>query len=130
MRLKSLRPTLRSWFAAAAVAALLAAQAFGLAHRIEHDVGHRPAGHAHHDHEAHAVGAAVHVHSDVPSHEEGSATCRLVDQVGHADAAPASAAPALPPVATPSAPPPCGVRAVAKSQAHPYRARGPPSVLA
>jgi ABC-type Zn2+ transport system substrate-binding protein/surface adhesin len=146
-----LRP-IRSCAAAAAVAALLLAQAFGLVHRIEHEVGHRSAGlelalahaaaldaeahegdvcdsgdhgHAHdhdHDHDHDSAFSAT--------HEEGSATCRLIDQAAHADAAPAASLPASLPAAATSVPAPKGVQAVVKAGAQPYRARGPPSNLA
>ena len=121
------------------MAALLLAQAFGLVHRVEHEVGHRPAGwelalalgadaHDHHGHDLHG-----HDHDDVAgesTHEEGSATCRLIDQAAHADAAPGHAVPPLVPVDAASAPLPQADPAVARAQAHPYRARGPPSQLA
>lgn len=141
---------LRSWAAAAAVAALLLAQAAGLAHRIEHDVGHGPAGlgqalaaaahgHAGHDH-AHQDGADGdcsadgHAHdlhdATGATHEEGSSTCRLIDQAAHADAAPVASLTATLPAAAPTVPAPTGVQAVVKAGAQPYRARGPPSNLA
>jgi hypothetical protein len=82
-----------------AVLALLLAQSLGLAHRVWHDPGHAhrliaaagtpqwnlKAGpdcpeHAHHD------GGPFH------GHEEGSAECRLLDQLAHADALLAGAA--------------------------------------
>lgn len=132
------------------MAALLLAQAVGLAHRIEHDVGHRPAGlggalamaahdHAGRDtaprHDAVSDGRADgHAHDPAAAtgatHEEGSATCRLIDQAAHADAAPAASLSATLPVAAPAVPAPEGVRAVVKSGAQPYRARGPPPNLA
>jgi hypothetical protein len=140
-----LRP-FRSWAAAAAVAALLLAQAFGLVHRIEHEVGHRPAGlglalahAAAHDAEAHEGEACdsgdhghAHDHGSAFSatHDEGSATCRLIDQAAHADAAPAASLPASLPAAATSVPAPKGVQAVVKASAQPYRARGPPLTLA
>lgn len=145
----------RSWAAAAAVAALLLAQAFGLAHRIEHEVGHRSAGFAlaqgpasaEHDRSAHdaaqpdaaACDDHAHGHAGDPAHghdaafgathEEGSATCRLIDQAAHADAAPAASMPASLPAAAPAVPAPKRAQAFVKAGAQPYRARGPPPHL-
>ena len=98
---------LQAWLLAAL---LLAAQALGLAHGVAHGLpqGPTPASvltgaalaptgqlaagdvhahaHAHaHAHE-HAGSAAVGATSDVAGHQAGSADCRLIDQLAHADA--------------------------------------------
>jgi hypothetical protein len=99
-------------------AALLLAQALGLSHRVAH------AGLWH--------GAVAHAAENdaSPGHSEGSAECRLVDQLGLGDAAPlAVCATALPSPATA----PLASRAQRKPRpAHTlaYSARAPPATLA
>ncbi len=92
-------------------ALLLAAQALGLAHRTLHHG---------------AVDEAAHATAWLDGHDDGSSSCRLVDQLGHADLAlaHAAAAPLLPPAACTVAP---GVRqALPSTPAAGYKARGPP----
>lgn len=98
-----------------AVTALLLAQALGLAHRVAH------APHAH----AGTVASAFDI-----QHDEGSAECRLVDQAAFGDAVTTPVVLAGLPPAGPE--PALGAlpAAVAKASAQPYRARGPPSILA
>ena len=75
---------LHAWLLAAL---LLAAQALGLAHRVAHAPG-LPAAPA----QATVFAVAdVHAHADAEAsahaqHEAGSADCRLIDQLAHADA--------------------------------------------
>lgn len=71
------RFALTRWQAWLLAALLLAAQAAGLAHRISHG-GHAGAARLAALQAAGPEGAA--------SHDEGSAQCRLVDQLTHADA--------------------------------------------
>lgn len=108
----SSRP-LHAWLLAAL---LLAAQALGLAHHIRHAPGLGAA--------ATTVAAAPPDWAD--GHAAGSAECRLVDQLAHADGlcdatwAAAPAAPASPaPAAVPTPAPRAGSAAA-------YRARAPP----
>lgn len=118
MRLPSRR---RLFTAFVAVAALLLAQALGLAHRIAH-VPQALASVAH-AHEDHAHGFDAH-------HDEGSAECRLIDQAGHGDAATAPVlvvdAPSAGREARRAVAPAC----VALAPARAYHARGPPPFLA
>lgn len=91
-------------------ALLLAAQGLGLAHHAVH-------GHA---------GDAAHAAAWLDGHEDGSADCRLIDQLGHADLAFGTMS-AL-------AAAPCDAAGPAKGMATPpgqtlslaYRARAPP----
>ena len=111
--------------ASIALLALLLAQAIGLAHGIAHPQsrGGLPSA---------SVAAAVATSGVTWAgglHEDGSLQCRLLDQLSHADALPASfSLPAVPPsVQTPAAPPrmaPCAPVEPA------YLARGPPLFLA
>jgi hypothetical protein len=104
-----------------AVAALLLAQALGLAHRV----AHAP--------QAPAWLASAHEdpgHGFDAHHDEGSPECRLVDQAGHGDAATApGVAAALPGVGREAR---CVAAAafLALAPARAYQARGPPSFLA
>ena len=104
-----------------AVAALLLAQALGLAH----GVAHAPqvaalAAPAHGDHD----------HGFDAHHDEGSAECRLIDQAGHGDAVTAPVVVAdVPRVGREAR----GVAApvfLALAPARAYHARGPPRFLA
>jgi hypothetical protein len=85
---------LHAWLLAAL---LLAAQALGLAHRVAHAPGLPAAASA----QATVLASAdVHAHADADAaahapHEAGSADCRLIDQLAHADALCGSAS--LPP---------------------------------
>jgi hypothetical protein len=105
-----------------AVLALLLAQGIGLAHGIAHP--HSRGG-------LPAAQPLLAVDADTPAaHDDGSAQCRLLDQLAHADllpALPALAAPLLPAEA-------CGLGAVPQGAprllAWRLRARGPPSFLA
>lgn len=106
------RPWLQVWLLAAL---LLAAQAFGLAHRVAHAPG------LHCDH-PHHHGAA----SPLAGHEAGSAECRLIDQLAHADALFGS--PVLPPLLAPEATALVAAALPARPQggAAAYLARAPP----
>lgn len=91
-------------------ALLLFAQGQGLAHHVVHGQG----------------SSAAHTPEWLDGHEEGSAECRLVDQLGHADLALGTAAslPAVPvaeaaPAAQPAPAPGCTLALA-------YRARAPP----
>ena len=108
MRTRWLAPTLlRAWMLAAL---LLAAQAAGLAHRVAHAPG---------------LPGAVQVKAGA-WHEAGTADCRLIDQLAHADAlcTPAPALPALPVVAEATQALPQRTLAAAAPAA--YLARAPP----
>ena len=114
VRRPAFTPTcLRAWLLALV---LVASQAAGLAHRIVHAPGGL-AGKT-------AVAKTAGLWS--ASHELGSADCRLIDQLAHADvlcAAPPAALPVLPPADTapaPFTPPLLAVTATA------YQARAPP----
>jgi len=112
-----------------AVAALLLAQAFGLAHGVVHAPGAGLLAQAAHDADDRD---RDHDHDDgaFSQHDEGSAECRLIDQAGHGDAAAAPAVAAgLPPAgrAAERIEPPARI---VKAGAQPYRARGPPHPLA
>ena len=144
-RARRLQP-LHAWLLAAL---LLAAQALGLAHRVAHAPGLPGAAAAHaaavfsadmHAHGdgaagAHAVGAAgahAHGHGAIDAaagshHEAGSADCRLIDQLAHADAMCGSAG--LPPellrtAATGAA---VDLPSLPAGSAAAYLARGPPA---
>lgn len=99
------------------VLALLAAQWLGLAHTVLHQ---HPAAHAESAHApVHGLGALF------AGHDDGSADCRLYDQLAHADPLP----PALPALDTlPPAPPrlAAGSTHDAAAEPAPYAARGPP----
>ncbi len=90
---------------------LLAAQAAGLAHRVAHAPG--------------AAQAAAHGHF-AAVHDEGSAECRLIDQLAHADGlcgdAPAATAAAVGGTSAAVLAP----RVVAAGPAAAYLARAPP----
>ncbi len=90
---------------------LLAAQAAGLAHRIAHAPG--------------AASTAAYKHWS-PEHEQGSADCRLIDQLAHADGLCGDASPttAAAPADTPAPVP--ALRFVAAGAAAAYLARAPP----
>jgi hypothetical protein len=124
-----------------AVAALLLAQGLGLEHRIAHDPSHHAVARGATERQisaaawsaavvtAHAHGPACEEHGDHPAfhgHEEGSAECRLLDTLAHADAL-ATAGVELPVL------PPCGDTAgptsIAWDSQHrlAYSARGPPA---
>jgi hypothetical protein len=105
-----------------AVLALLLAQALGLAHGIAHPNAQGlalvAASQAGHDH----------AHGD-HAHDEGSAQCRLIDQLTHADllvAPPPATVPDLSPAPLPAF---AAQRAPALEAERP-RARGPPPLLA
>jgi hypothetical protein len=137
-----------------ALLALLLAQGVGLAHRVWHDTGHHAAaalsgahedcgheagqesGHAERHAEAHAEG---HAFAGGPAfspfaglfhgHDEGSAECRLLDQLTHADAlvggailASANLAPTAPNGAAPCP--------AARGSIAAYLARAPPRLAA
>lgn len=109
-----------------AVLALLLAQAIGLAHGIAHPGVRNNSGTA----VAAALGGATNVFSPAHgSHDDGSAQCRLLDQLSHADLL----TPAVPPAV--AAPPdrPFALMPCAPAQeriAPAARSRGPPSFLA
>ena len=144
-RARRLQP-LHAWLLAAL---LLAAQALGLAHRVAHAPGLPGAAAAHaaavfsadlHAHGdgaagAHAEGTAgvqAHGHGAIGAaagshHEAGSADCRLIDQLAHADAMCGSAG--LPPellrtAATGAA---VDLTSLPAGSAAAYLARGPPA---
>ena len=144
-RARRLQP-LHAWLLAAL---LLAAQALGLAHRVAHAPGLPGAAAAHaaavfsadlHAHGdgaagAHAEGTAgvqAHGHGAIGAaagshHEAGSADCRLIDQLAHADAMCGSAG--LPPellrtAATGAA---VDLPSLPAGSAAAYLARGPPA---
>lgn len=101
-----------------AVAALLLAQALGLAHRVAH-APHAP--------DAHDGTSATAFDAH---HDEGSPECRLVDQAAFGDAVTTPVVVAgLPPAGTVSVLGALSV-AVARLHAQPYCARGPPRFLA
>lgn len=121
-----------------ALLALLLAQGVGLAHRVWHDTGHHPAvalpgahddcGHGAGPADGHAVaGGPVfappggHFHG----HDEGSAECRLLDQLTHADALLGGAILASANLA-PAAPDQLAPRPAARSSIAAYLARAPP----
>jgi hypothetical protein len=109
-----------------AVAALLLAQALGLAHGVAHSPQVlAPATHAHEDqaHEDHAHGFDAH-------HDEGSAECRLIDQAGHGDGAPAPTLLADVPHVGREARAVAAPAFVALAPARAYHARGPPPFFA
>lgn len=116
---------MQPWHAWLLAALLLAAQALGLAHRVEHAPGSQPLHAA-----AHALvhGAGEHSASESgrSGHQPGDADCRLVDQLGHADAlcsAPVLAAAILPPAGQGVAP---ASRLAAMPPPAAYQARAPP----
>jgi len=130
----------QAWLMAAL---LLAAQALGLAHRVAHAPGLSAATVAQATAPANAfaaatasalegaaaaesAGAPAHVHSHFP-HEAGSADCRLIDQLEHADAffAGVSLQPVLPRAAATGAA--AALPAVPACSAAAYLARGPPA---
>lgn len=92
-------------------ALLLAAQGVGLAHHVAHGQGGP---------------ATAHATPWLDGHDDGSAGCRLIDQLGHADLA--FGALAAPLQATVSTAPParCSHSAQPLSPARPYQARAPP----
>jgi hypothetical protein len=90
---------------------LLAAQAAGLVHRVAHGGG----GVAHAAHKAFSA-----------SHDEGSAECRLVDQLTHADALCGGDAPAAPALAVQAAEPARAHGRLAEGAPAAYLARAPP----
>ena len=135
------RPWLQVWLLAAL---LLAAQAFGLAHRVAHAPGLPGALHAEspglpelaHLRAAFAPGAhdCDHPHhhgvaSPLAGHEAGSAECRLIDQLAHADALFGS--PVLPPLLAPEATALVAAALPARPQggAAAYLARAPPQAV-
>lgn len=107
------RPHAGRGFAALLAFALLWAQAFGLAHRVQHAPGAPPV----------VAGAAD--HDDALRHAPQSAECRLYDQLaaGDAVAAAASGGVAPPPPGAPQAEPPARCTG---SVPLGYRARAPP----
>jgi hypothetical protein len=124
-----------------AVAALLLAQGLGLAHRIAHDPSHHAVERAATGPQigaaawsavavaVHAHGPACEEHRDHPAfhgHEEGSAECRLLDTLVHADALVTASTelPVLPPCGDTAGP-----TATAWDSQHrlAYSARGPPA---
>ncbi len=103
------------------------AQALGLAHRVEH--GWAQAAHdAGTPHHGQQLAEAQHLGADRWSgHAAGSAECRLLDQVGSADA-PCTVPAALPaprPAAAPQPRPPRAIGAAPTPAA--YEARAPPA---
>ena len=97
MKRRFFAPTLlRAWLLATL---LLAAQAAGLAHRVLHAPGQAP-GHASGGATAASVATAAAAWGG--SHAPGTADCRLIDQLAHADVlcGAAPAAEALPPATT------------------------------
>jgi hypothetical protein len=116
-----------------AALALLAAQAFGLAHRVAH--GAEPAAAPAHvsapevcDH-AHEPGQGLAALFD-HHHDEGSVECRLIDQAGHADVLPTGALPVLALGTSADAALPCPLSAARTTRPQPYQARAPPLLLA
>lgn len=106
--------------------ALLAAQTLGLWHGVLHPHAGGFASHSHaggvagHHHQTAAAGASL------AHHDDGSALCRLVDHLAHADVLLAAPIAALVAPAHGSLP----VHAptdLAASAASPYEARGPPA---
>lgn len=106
--------------------ALLAAQTLGLWHGVVHPhaasgalraaIASAQAGHG----PAHQAGASL------GHHDDGSALCRLVDHLAHADALLAAPAVVLPAVVHALATTPV-LRGLAASTSSPYEARGPPA---
>jgi len=117
----SLLSSRRPFTAFVAVAALLLAQALGLAHRVAH--APQALALATHAHEDHAHGFDAH-------HDEGSAECRLIDQAGHGDAATAPVVVADVPGIGHEARCVAAPAFVALAPARAYHARGPPLFLA
>jgi len=138
-RARRLQP-LHAWLLAVL---LLAAQALGLTHRVAHAPGLAGATVAQATASANvfaaatasaleaaaaaeSAGAPAHAHSHFP-HEAGSADCRLIDQLEHADALCAGVclSPALPRAAVTGAA--ATLPAVSAGGAAAYLARGPPA---
>lgn len=96
-------------------ALLLAAQGLGLAHHVAH---------------GQSGPATAHAGPWLDGHDEGSADCRLIDQLGHADLAFGALA-ALPQAAA-ATPTPAGCSRSAQplAPARPYQARAPPQEAA
>ena len=121
------RHALQPWRAWLLVALLLAAQAFGLAHRIEHAPGDAQRVRAHGEDPATAQPGG---HSAVAAggHQRGDVDCRLIDQLGHADGlcgtAPSAHVPAL--ATSHAAARAAGMELLAPRAA--YQARAPPRV--
>jgi hypothetical protein len=90
---------------------LLAAQAAGLAHRVAHAPG---------------TATAAAQQAWAPDHEHGSAECRLVDQLAHADLLCGGAPPATVVLRHATAAPAPALRSIAAGPAAAYLARAPP----
>jgi hypothetical protein len=129
--------TRRRIAAFAALLALLAAQALGLAHRVAHSDAppgvsaaaggqHDHADHDGHDHSPALTALALFDHH----HDEGSPECRLIDQAGHADAVPAGGSAALAFAPAPFERPTARELSPRAAPPLPYCARAPPSFLA
>ena len=105
--------------------ALLAAQTLGLWHGVVHPHAAGGALQAAVAHAQAAHGQPAHAGASLAQHDDGSALCRLVDHLAHADmlvAAPLGVLPAaVHGLATAPTPP-----GVAASTCTPYEARGPP----
>lgn len=115
----------RGWLHLLLPLALLLAQSAGLRHGVLHPhAAHVPGSAGLHLSAGAAVSGAT--ASAVDHHEEGSALCRLVDHLGHADLLPTAtvtvaqaARPPLAPAIAPAGAAPCTTTA--------YEARGPPA---
>lgn len=105
------RFSIASWQAWLLAALLLAAQAAGLAHRVAHGSGGV----------AHAAQKAFSA-----SHDEGSAECRLIDQLTHADALCGGDAPAATVLAASAADPSRPAARLSEGAPAAYLARAPP----
>lgn len=103
--------------------ALLLAQTLGLLHGVAHPhAGHAPA-------LQQLVGSAS-ASATTPSvaqHEDGSALCRLVDHLAHADVLPA-APPVLAEAQAHDSLPTAAPAGIAARPTSPYEARGPPAI--
>lgn len=113
----------RGWLHLLLPLALLAAQSLGLLHGVLHPHAGMGSGAA--GLHAAATGAGSHP-AGVVHHDDGSALCRLVDHLGHADLLPPPV-PALLQAARPPLAPAPVPQGVALSLTTAYDARGPPA---
>lgn len=118
---------LHAWLLAAL---LLAAQALGLAHRVAHAPGLPAAVVVQAAQTSQTSQTAVAAPADAPAdaqHEAGSADCRLIDQLAHADALCGSASLLPAPLRAVALSTVAAVPALPRGSAAAYLARGPPA---
>lgn len=106
-------------------ALLLAAQGLGLAHRAVHGQGGGGPQAAHAADAGHAVHGG-HAAAWLDGHDDGSANCRLIDQLGHADLAFGTPLGLLDAPAGAAAVPGCTTPAQGRTPSRAYQARAPP----